>query len=213
MSAHAYTREQHPLVFVITHWVNLSCMFLLILSGFYIHKPFLFDGWMGVARGVHFFCMFLILINLIVRVIAAFIVESANQPGGRVKEKDIKNWLPQPENRHQLWPTVKYYLFMRREHPISGKYNPLQKLAYLVTVPLILIMAYVGFALWGPTMDWTFFKAGTDLVGGPMNMRIIHYFMMWAFIIFTALHVYLATLYNFNPIKIMFAWKETGEDH
>lgn len=212
MTSHAHTREQHPLVFVFTHWINLICIFLLILSGFYIHFPFV-DGFMGVARGLHFFAMFTIIINLVFRVIAAFVVASANQPGGRDKDKDIKNWLPQPENRHQLWPTVKYYLFIRKEHPISGKYNPLQKLAYLVTVPLTLLMAYTGFCLWGPTMDWGFFKSGMDLVGGAMNMRIIHYFMMWAFILFTAVHVYLATLYNFNPVKIMFAWKETDGEH
>jgi len=43
-------------------------------------------------------------------------------------------------------------------------------------------------------------------------MRIIHYFMMWVFILFIALHVYLATLYNFKPIKLMFLWKESDED-
>jgi len=160
------TREQHPLVLVITHWIHLLCIFLLILSGFYIHKPFLFDGWMGVARGVHFFCMFVVLINLVVRVVAAFFVESANVPNGRVKEKDIKTWLPQPENRHQLIPTIKYYLFLRKEHPISGKYNPLQKISYVAIVPLTLLMGYIGFCLWGPTMDWPMFKAATDLVGG-----------------------------------------------
>ncbi len=42
-----------------------------------------------------------------------------------------------------------------------------------------------------------------------MNMRIIHYFMMWVFIVFTMIHAYLANIYNFAPSKIIFAWKET----
>ncbi len=212
MSAHGHYREQHPLFFVVTHYINLICMILLILSGLYIHFPF-FDGWMGVARGAHQVAMWVIIINLVVRFIAAFFVASANLPDSRTKEKDIKNWLPQKENRHQLWPTIKYYLFIKKEHPISAKYNPLQKFAYIITVPLTLIMAYTGFCLWGPTMTVGFFQSGTDLVGGPMNMRIIHYFMMWVFILFTVVHVYLATLYNWNPIKIMFKWKETEAKH
>jgi len=42
-----------------------------------------------------------------------------------------------------------------------------------------------------------------------MNMRIIHYFMMWVFILFTMVHAYLANIYNFAPSKIIFLWKET----
>ena len=41
--------------------------------------------------------------------------------------------------------------------------------------------------LWVPTSEWTFFEAGTAFVGGAMSMRIIHYFMMFVFIIFTML--------------------------
>ena len=35
----AHYKEAHPLPFVITHWVNLICMFSLIFTGFYIHYP------------------------------------------------------------------------------------------------------------------------------------------------------------------------------
>ena len=89
----------------------------------------------------------------------------------------------------------------------------LQKIAYLVTIPLTLLQAYTGFAIYGPTMDWAFFTGGLELVGGPMNMRIIHYFGMWVFIVFTMIHAYLANIYNFNPSKIIFAWKETEAKH
>ncbi|MEL7207509.1 MAG: FAD/NAD(P)-binding oxidoreductase, partial [Actinomycetota bacterium] len=44
---------------------------------------------------------------------------------------DIKNWLPQEKNKHQLFETVKYYLFFRKEGVISAKYGSLQKIAYL----------------------------------------------------------------------------------
>ncbi|MDZ4655266.1 MAG: cytochrome b/b6 domain-containing protein [Coriobacteriia bacterium] len=215
MGSHTHYREAHPLVFVITHWINLICMVMLAFSGFYIHFPFFSAGFMGVARGMHFVAMYVILINLVFRIVAAFFVKTANQLGTREVDTDIKNWLPQAENRHQLVETLKYYLFFRKEGVISGKYGSLQKIAYLATVPLTFIQAYTGFAIYAPFADASFLAAGTTLVGGPMNMRIIHYFGMWVFILFTMVHAYLANIYNFAPSKIIFLWKETlpGSKH
>lgn len=219
--AHKLYREAHPLVFVITHWVNLLAMIFLTLSGFYIHFP-IFAGLMGVARGTHFFWMFVLIINLTMRIVLAFFVKTANMPDTREVDTDIKNWLPQQANRHQMVPWVKYYLFLKKDHPISGKYGVLQKIAYLATIPITFAAAYTGFALWGPTSDWPFFLAGTTWVaslfnagGGadPMSMRILHYWIMWVVLIFTAAHVYLANIYNFAPSKMIFAWKESGEKH
>ncbi|MBC7265355.1 MAG: cytochrome B, partial [Coriobacteriia bacterium] len=36
MAGHPHYREAHPLIFVITHWINLICMVMLAFSGFYI---------------------------------------------------------------------------------------------------------------------------------------------------------------------------------
>ena len=160
MSANAHYREAHPLVFVITHWINLICMIMLAFSGFYIHYPF-FDGFMGVARGMHFVAMFVIIINLTFRIIAAFFVKTAVDLGSREVDTDIKNWLPQEKNKHQFFETVTYYLFFRKEGVISAKYGSLQKIAYLATIPLTYLMAYTGFCLYGPTADWGFFAGGT----------------------------------------------------
>lgn len=212
MSGHAHYREAHPLVFVITHYINLICMIMLAFSGFYIHFPF-FNGFMGVARGMHFFAMYLIIFNLTFRIIAAFFVKTATQLGTREKDTDIKNWLPQEENKHQFLETVKYYLFFRKEGVISAKYGSLQKIAYLATIPLTYLQAFTGFAIYGPTMNSDLFQGALSMVGGPMNMRIIHYFMMWVFIVFTMIHVYLANIYNLNPSKIIFLWKETEAKH
>ena len=47
------------MVFVVTHWINLVSMILLILTGFIIHYPFI-AGIMGICRGVHLFCGFVL---------------------------------------------------------------------------------------------------------------------------------------------------------
>ena len=208
MSEHAFYREEHPLVFVLTHWINLLGMCFLTLSGFYIHYP-LFGGLMGLAKGTHIFWAFVVIINLIVRVVLAFFVKDATMMGTREVETDIKNWLPQKANRHQFWPTLKFYLFLKKEHPISAKYGVLQKIAYIATVPLTLAAAYTGFALWGPTYQLPFYAAGTAWVGGLMFMRIWHFYIMWAILCFAGIHAYLASIYGTPPLKIMFLWQET----
>ena len=220
--SHDLYREAHPMPFLLTHWINLLAMCFLTLSGFYIHYP-IFGGLMGLARGTHFFWMFVLLINLIVRLVLMFFVKDAIMPNTREVDYDYKNWLPQAANRHQMLPWVKYYLFFKKEHPISAKYGVLQKIAYIVTPVLILAAAYTGFCLWGPTSGLPFFRVGTDWIaaqfnlgggGDPMGVRIVHYWIMWVILIFTAAHVYLANIYNFAPSAMIFTWKESiNEKH
>jgi Ni/Fe-hydrogenase 1 B-type cytochrome subunit len=219
--SHDLYREAHPIPFVLTHWINLLAIFFLALTGFYIHYPIV-GGLMSLARGTHFFWMFVLIINLIVRLVLMFVVKDANMPNTREVDYDYKNWLPQEANRHQLIPWIKYYLFLKKETPISAKYGVLQKIAYIITPFLILAAAYTGFCLWGPTSMWPIFHNGTvwiaslfNLGGGgdPMGVRIVHYWIMWAILIFTAAHVYLANIYNFAPSAMIFAWKESTDEH
>lgn len=214
MSHKGHYREAHPLIFVITHWINLVCMIGLAFTGFYIHYPF-FAGFMSVARSMHFVLMFVLIINLCSRILMSFWVKSANQLGSREVDVDLKNWLPQEANKHQFLETVKYYTFFRNTHVISGKYGSLQKMAYLATVPITFYMAYTGFALYTPAHTWAiwpFFAWGIGLFGSEMGMRIAHYFGMWVIILFTMVHAYLAAVDGFKPLwSLIFLWKETPE--
>ena len=99
--AHKLYREAHPLPFVITHWINLLAMLFLTLSGFYIHFP-IFPGFMGVARGTHFFWMFVLLINLIIRLVLTVVVKDSNMPDGSNVGLDVWNFAPQKANRQWL---------------------------------------------------------------------------------------------------------------
>lgn len=155
--------------FVITHWVNLVCMIFLIFSGFLIHFPF-WAALTGVARGLHVAVGMIWVLNCIVRVVMAFLVYSAPTGGTRNTVRDVKTWLPQEDSRHQLGPWIKYYLFFKKTHPLGAKLGVPQKITYVLIPVLILVMAYTGFCLWIPTSEWTFFAAGTALVGGAMSM-------------------------------------------
>ncbi|MDD6651695.1 MAG: cytochrome b/b6 domain-containing protein [Eggerthellales bacterium] len=204
----AHYKEAHPLPFVITHYVNLVCMIILILTGFMIHFPSLPVA-EGVMRGPHILCGFILVINAIVRVILAFVLESAPTLGTRITVKDYKVWLPQADNKHQLIPWLKYYFFLKKEHPIAAKYGVPQKLAYIAVFFLILLMFWTGTALWEPTAGLPFNQWLIGFCGGLMSLRIVHYFGMFVFLIFMLIHIYLCCMEGVACLKLMFLRKET----
>ena len=192
--------------FVVTHWINLVSMIFLIITGFVIHFPV--PGIMGICRGLHIFFGFVLFINCLVRVILSFFVKSAPTAGTRKQVRDVLTWLPQKDNRHQGGAWIKYYLFMKKDHPLSAKLGVPQKISYLLIPILIILMFLTGLCLWMPTanaMMWL-----TTAWGGAMSVRIIHYFGMFVFIIFMFIHVYLANIEGFEPTKLMFFRKEHG---
>ena len=197
------------MVFVVTHWINLVAMVLLILTGFIIHYPFI-AGIMGICRGVHIFCGFILLINMLFRVIAAFFVKTSPTGGTRKQIADYKSWLPQKDNRHQALEWIKYYLFLKKDHPLGAKLGVPPKLSYLAIPILIFLMWWTGMCLWAPVMDMGPFAATVNFVGGAMSMRIIHYYGMFVFICFMFIHIYLANVESFAPTKLMFMHKEHG---
>lgn len=199
----AHYREAHPLPFRITHWVNLVAMAFLIATGFYIHFPWV-PSCMGIARGLHLFCGFVIMTNVAVRVILAFFVKSAPTGGTRETVTDYKTWLPQADNRHQGIEWIKYYLFLKKDHPLSAKLGVPQKISYLAVPVLIAFMFFTGLCLWPPTANLPFFESAIVFMGGAMSVRIIHYVMTFVFILFTMLHIYLANIEGLAPTKLMF---------
>ncbi|MCD8316104.1 MAG: cytochrome b/b6 domain-containing protein [Eggerthellaceae bacterium] len=205
----AHYREAHPTVFVVTHWVNMICIFWLIFTGFLIHFPFI--PWiMSLARGSHVLIGFVLVVNCVFRIVASFFVESAPAGGTRQTVKDYKTWLPQKDNRHQGWQWIKYYLFLRKTHPLSAKLGVPQKITYLCIPILILCMLWSGLCIWGPTMNVPAFYWTTYALGGLMAMRIIHYFGMYVFILFIFIHVYLANIEGFSPTWLMLLHREHG---
>ena len=204
--SHATYKESHPLVQRITHWMHLLSMVVLTFTGFYIHNPF-FDGSMMWMRQLHFVFMYVVLVALVARVYFAFFSKSALVKGSRKTAIDVKNFVIQKENKGQFIETIKYYLFLRKTHPSTGKYNPMQKLAYVAMLVLLVAQAFTGFALYGPfgeAFSWL-----TIPLGGLMIVRQIHYLTMWLFILITMIHVYLSVAEDAPALKVMFFGKET----
>lgn len=191
------------------HWVHLVSMVVLIFTGFYIHMPF-FAGAMGVMRNLHFVFMFVLIFTALARVYWAFFGAGSATSASRRRIRDYKFFGPQAENRGQLWQTLKYYLFLRKTHPATGKYNPLQKITYVFWVPLIVVQAITGFALWTPTAG--FYLPLTYALGGVSYMRVYHYLIMWVFLVTVAIHIYLSLAEAFWEFPLMFWWRESGTE-
>jgi len=187
--------ENHSLSLIAMHWIHLLAMGVLLVSGLYIHYVF-WAGWMGNMRQIHFYAMYILLIVLVARGYWAIF-------GGR----DLKNFFPQRENRGQLLEVIKYYTFIRKTHPKTAKFNPLQKLTYSFWTLLLILQAITGFALYWP--DRYFFPALNTWLGGLVATRMIHFLIMWLFIVTVAVHIYLVLAEDFGEfLSMIFGIKE-----
>lgn len=200
------TREEHPLPAVLLHGVHVLSMLVLIATGLYIHRPFL-TGAMGAVRSAHFVAMFALLATTVARVYWAFFGRGSAGSGSRRRVPDWTHFAPEAANKGQLLEMAKYYLFLRPTHPRSAKYNALQKGDYVVWLLLIALQALTGFALWAPTAP-TLLPL-TYAFGGPAQMRVDHYLVMWLFIVTVMVHVYLAIAEGAAQLPLMFLWRET----
>jgi len=162
-----------------------------MVSGFYLHSPWTL-GYMGEMRYLHFLSMYILGFNWIIRIYWAIFGS----------EGDIKNFLPEEENRGKLLPLIKYYLFLEKKLPKTSKYNPLQKMTYFFWFWLMFLQGLTGFLLYCPSLiSFTFLN---QLVGSLLVVRSVHYLIMWIFISTIAFHVYLSLVEDFPAFLNMF---------
>lgn len=186
--------HDHPLLPRISHAINLLNFTVLTITGFLIHSPY--PGMpMNFVRNLHFIVMYLLVFNGIVRFYYAF----------RGKYKDYRAFLLTPKDLKNFWPQIKYYLFLGKE-PQKEKYNPLQKLTYLLLPLLTLFQLLTGLVLYRPEK----FASLADTLGGLAAVRGVHYIVMWCFIAIVAIHVYLVLTEAFDQFKLMFTGKSTS---
>lgn len=183
------------LTYRLDHWVRVLALVVLILTGFYVHWPFLpgalEGGWpvMAWMRFSHFTAAYVLILGLIVRVYLAF---------NSTFDADWRDF-GIGRNIRNVPDIVGYYLFLKDSHQEYRRYNPLQALTYLFWIFLIVFLALTGFALYRgkvfgfiPAADA--FQWINVLLGGEPYTRIWHFLAMWLFIITTVIHVYMAAM-------------------
>ena len=158
-----------------------------------------FPGWITIpsfqdladGRVWHFFFAWVMMICGVVYVIVG------------VMRKDLRELNLRPRDVPKIVPMQLYYLRLRREPPVHGKYNPLQKTAYtlvlFVFAPLLVISGLAlspGFDAWLPWL--------THLLGGRQYARLWHFVAMLALIGFFVTHIILVlTTGLFNHLRSM----------
>jgi Ni/Fe-hydrogenase b-type cytochrome subunit len=190
-------KRHHPVVRV-THWVNAVALAVMVGSGLRIFNaypafaprggtfccyPFqgrvpewlTFGGWLAGARNWHFAAMWLLVLNGLVYL------------GWIWLHGEWRDLTPRRGDARDAWQMVRFYLFLRPDHPPQGKHNTLQKLSYF-TVPLMAVAAVVsGLAIWKPvSLGWL-----TRLLGGYVWARYWHFLAMLALVAFTIGHVFM----------------------
>jgi len=193
---------RHPMSFRILHELIMVSILLLIITGFYIHRPFIGGGGflMSLMRGVHFFFAIVLIITIVARVVAMFVG----------KDRDWRSFIPTGADFKLLPKTINYYAYVGKEPELKKKYNPLQMISYCVVFIFIVFQILSGLALKYPDGAFSWFNYGW--LNNEIETRMAHFVVMWLLIMFLMIHVYLTIREKFSEIKEMHLLSSTEEN-
>jgi len=140
-----------------------------------IPKALTFGGWLGGARNWHFGMRWLLVVNGLIYL--AFIYLHG----------EWREVVPRKSFARDSLAMLSYYLFIKKRHPVQGKYNALQRGTYFV-LPIIGAVAVItGIAIWKPVqLQWL-----TDLMGGYVWARYWHFLSMVLLVALSAIHIFM----------------------
>lgn len=193
---------RHPLSFRILHEIIMISILLLVITGFYIHRPFVGGGGflMAMTRGVHFFFAAILIIAVIARIIAMFV--------GR--DRDWRSFIPTGSDFKLLPKIINYYAYVSKEPELKKKYNPLQMISYCLAFILIIFQIISGLALKYPYSAFSWFNYGW--FNNEIEVRMAHFVVTWLFVMFLMIHVYLTIREKFSEIKEMHLLSSSEEN-
>ena len=177
------------------HWVNMACIVMLSVTGFFIGTPFSFgnsaSGYtMGWIRFIHFTVAYLFAVSVISRLIWSFI---GNKYSG------WREFFPlmTDAGRKKTVKMLRYYMLLDKEVPETIGHNPLATAAYVVLFCLYSVMILTGFALYAQhSPQGAMHKALGFMYSlfSDQGMRLTHHVSMWIIFGFVVNHIYSAWL-------------------
>ena len=178
------------------HWIAALCILTLVVTGFYIGRPYFMTGGeasahylMGWVRLAHFTAAAVLVMTGIVRLYWLF--------AGNQFER-LPALLPiTPRNFRNLCRTgVAYLTFRPEKQPNFVGHTPLQQYSYTGIYLLAATMVVTGFSLYGQSnpegLIYRTFAWVPYLLGGLQHVRLLHHVLTWGFILFIIMHVYFA---------------------
>ncbi len=182
------TRAIHPAWLRATHWLNAIAVVILATSGWRIYNasPF-FDfrfareitlgGWLGGAIQWHFAAMWLLAANGLAYLLC-------NATTGRLWTKFF------PLSPREFIADLGAALRGRLSHEDLGRYNAVQRAAYLFVIADVVVLICSGLVLWKSVQ----FPLLRELLGGYEMARRVHFFAMAALVGFVMVHVAMVAL-------------------
>jgi len=175
----------------ITHWLIAGSIIVLSATGLYIGNPFVTvpgpaspNFLMGWVKVIHGYVAYVFIASVLARVIWMF-------TGNRHARWD--QFIPaRPARRRGLLPTIKFYLFARRDPPAAVGHNPVAGATYVLVFGLYFLAILTGLMLRGSggAGAWQWLASLEPLFGGLQNVRWIHHINMWLLLGFAVHHVY-----------------------
>jgi thiosulfate reductase cytochrome b subunit len=200
------TFHRHALIVRLTHWINVVCIAVMLMSGFQIfnaHRalywglkgadadhhwfalPKGFPAWatipswqdLATGRTWHFAFAWIFLINGVIYLLFGLL-------SGHFR----RDFLPGRDQLrgigHTIWDHLRLK-FPKGEE--ARRYNVLQKFAYIGIVIVLPFMLLTGLTL-SPGMD-TAAPWLLAVFGGRQSARSLHFILAWSIVAFVAIHL------------------------
>ena len=185
----------------IFHWVNVLCIFVLGLTGYFIAKPlplmsagdassqYLF----GINRFIHFLFAYIFTLNFLARFYWGFVGNSFSR---------WKNYFPTSARKwREIFQVVCIDIFLICRLPIkSYGINALAGMIYIAMYVSMVFQIFTGFAFYSvvsTSLPGKLFAWVIPLMGGVAVVQQWHHLMTWVFLGFTMMHIYLGWYHDY----------------
>ena len=173
------------------HWINASAILFLFVTGLYIGNPILVSPGeavgnfvMGNMRFWHGIAAYIFTANLLFR-LYWFLVGN--------EYSKMRFW------RKEFWQdalaTLRYYLFLTREHTTHVGHNSVAQIMYLIFIWIAsFVMILTGFAMRATaTSDGVLglFSWVIPAMNSESQVRMIHHLFAWGYAAFLLGHLYM----------------------
>jgi thiosulfate reductase cytochrome b subunit len=182
----------------LTHWISVVAVSIMAMSGLRIFNaspafarkgepPFALwpfegmpapdwitiGGWLGGARHWHFAMMWVLVLNGALYFVHLF------------RHGRWRTIVPQASRWRDMIEMARFYLFLRGDHPVQGKHNALQQVAYTTMLVCGVALVLSGLAIWKPVTLGVL----TRLMGGYALARWWHFSAMLLLALLVTVHV------------------------
>jgi Ni/Fe-hydrogenase 1 B-type cytochrome subunit len=187
------------------HWVNVACMLVLCVTGYFIGGPISVNSggeawqgfWFGKLRFLHFAFAFVFFFNFVGRIYWGFVGNEY------VRWKHFFPLTPTllKAQFRELVEVLKVDILQATVKPMDSiGHNALAAWTYGLVFLAFVLQSVTGFGMYAAmSTAWLpqLFAWIVPLMGGDFMVRQLHHALMWFFIVFAMVHVYLVFYHDY----------------